>query len=167
MREAIGGTWLMQIIIIFMLTFVAFLALTLNFTKAYKIKNELLTIIEEREGLTGGSKGSIALINNYLEKNGYKVLRACPEGSYGATNLNSTYSTDLELVGSGYREKKYYYCVTKYKAKSTNYDTKVYYRVAISFKFNLPVIGDLFSFEASGNTEDIAIPQDSKTYKSI
>ena len=49
MREAIGGTWLTQLIIIFMLIFVAFLALSLNYTKAFKVKNEILSIIEKRE----------------------------------------------------------------------------------------------------------------------
>ena len=54
------------------LIFVAFLALTLNYTKAFKMKNDIITIIEEREGITnnknGKLNGSISLINNYLEK---------------------------------------------------------------------------------------------------
>ena len=68
MRQAIGTTWIMQLVIIFMLIFVAFLALTINYTKAFKIKNELVTIIEKYEGLnygTSNQSGSIDLINNY------------------------------------------------------------------------------------------------------
>ena len=89
MRESIGGTWLTQLIIVFMLIFVAFLALSLNYAKAFKTKNELITMIEKREGLTGGDDGSISLINNFLSKNGYFILRSCPEGSYGVADLNS------------------------------------------------------------------------------
>ncbi len=157
MREAIGGTWLTQIIIVFMLIFVAFLALTLNYAKAFKMKNDLLTIIEEREGMTisknGTLNGSIGLMNNYLEKNGYTILRACPEGSYGVADLHNE---TLNYIDQGNSAKRYYYCVTKYSAPSTNYRGKVYYQVAISLKFNLPILGDLFTFEVTGNTEDIS-----------
>ncbi len=161
MREAIGGTWLTQIIIIFMLIFVAFLALTLNYTKAFKMKNDIITIIEEREGITnnknGKLNGSISLINNYLEKNGYTLLRACPEGSYGVSDLHSE---AMNYIDKGQNTKRYYYCITKFRAPSTNYKGKVYYQVAISLKFNLPILGDLFTFEVTGNTEDITIPAD-------
>lgn len=161
MREAIGGTWLTQIIIVFMLIFVAFLALTLNYAKAFKMKNDLLTIIEEREGMTisknGTLNGSIGLINNYLEKNGYTILRTCPEGSYGVSDLHSE---AMNYIDVGNNAKRYYYCITKHKAPSTNYRGKVYYQVTISLKFNLPILGDLFTFEVSGNTEDITIPAD-------
>ena len=47
MRQAIGTTWILQLVIIFMLIFVAFLSLSLNYTKAFKIKNEIITTIEK------------------------------------------------------------------------------------------------------------------------
>ena len=66
MRESIGATWILQLVIIFMLIFVAFLALSVNYTKAYKIKNEVVTIIEKYEGVSSKKEGSIEIINNYL-----------------------------------------------------------------------------------------------------
>ena len=47
MRQAIGSTWVLQLVIIFMLIFVAFLALSINYTKAFRVKNELVTMIEK------------------------------------------------------------------------------------------------------------------------
>ncbi len=155
MREAIGGTWLTQLVIGFMLIFVAFLALSLNYTKAFKIKNELLTIIEKKEGLTDGSNGSIAIINNYLKANNYGVTKSCEEGSYGVSDLNS-YSAELVTNTS----KKYYYCVTKIKAPSANNSGKSYYRVGIFFYFNIPVLGDIFKFDVNGETGDVIVPAD-------
>ena len=67
MRQAIGSTWILQLVIVFILIFVAFLALSINYTKAYKIKNELLSIIEKYEGVNSGENGSISIINNYLK----------------------------------------------------------------------------------------------------
>ncbi len=155
MREGIGGIWLTQLIILFMLIFVAFLALSLNYTKAFKIKNELLTIIEKKEGLTSGDNGSIAIINNYLKSNGYFVTKTCPEGSYGVSNLDN--QAVEPAVGNN---KPYYYCVTKVKSPSSNNPNKVYYQVNIFFYFNLPVIGDVFKFNVSGNTGDVINPTD-------
>lgn len=155
MREAIGGTWVTQLVIIFMLLFVGFLALTLNYTKAFKIKNEMLSIIEKQEGVTAGDGGTISIINGYLKANGYSAQKACPEGSYGVTDLNSL---SLEYRTSG--SKKYYYCVSKIEAPSTNHKDKSYYQVNSFFYFNLPLLGDVFVFSVNGSTSDIVNPQD-------
>ena len=155
MREAIGGTWITQLVIVFMLIFVAFLALSLNYTKAFKVRNQLMTIIEQQEGVTSGDDGSIALMNNYLKGNGYGVMRTCALDSYGVTNLNSS---AIELVTND--KKKYYYCIRKIEAPSSNHEGKVYYKVNIFFHFNLPVLGDIFTFSVNGSTGDIVNPAD-------
>ena len=107
MRQAIGSTWIMQLVIIFMLIFVAFLALTINYTKAFKIKNELVTMIEKYEGLSVGKNGSVALINNYLKYNNYTIKSTCEEGEWGAKSLDS------EVLEYSESKEKYYYCVKK------------------------------------------------------
>lgn len=155
MREAIGGTWLTQLIIVFMLIFVAFLALSLNYTKAFKVKNELLSIIEKREGITSGDDGSIAIMNNYLASNNYSVTKSCDVGSYGVTDLNRS---TVELVTNN--GKKYYYCITKINSPSSNNGGKVYYKINTFFYFNLPILGDLFTFDINGTSGDIVNPAD-------
>lgn len=171
MREAIGGTWLTQLVIVFMLIFVAFLALSLNYTKAFKMKNEVLTIIEKYEGLTtsanANEQGSIKIINKYLQNNGYRIMKSCPEGSYGASNLNEE-NPSLKYIVKG-DKNKYYYCVTKMKKKENDKNTKdegkAYYKVNLFLYFNLPVLGDIFTFDINGTTGDIVIPADELRYK--
>lgn len=156
MRQVVGGTWITQLVIVFMLIFVAFLALSINYTKAFQIKNEMLTMIEKREGISTGSDGTIALINNYLTNSGYRVTGTCKEGSYGVTSLDST---SIEKVSN--QGKQYYYCITKVKSPSNkNYGDKVFYKVNIFFYFNLPVIGDIMKFNIDGATIDITKPVD-------
>lgn len=154
MREAIGGTWLTQLVIIFMLIFVAFLALSLNYTKAFKVKNELLTIIEKYEGATDTSNGSIAVINGYLKANNYGTVKGCPTGGYGVPSL------DTPTIKKAEKGQKYYYCISKVKSPTKNNPNKVFYKLNIFFYFNLPVIGDIFKFDVSGTTNDIARPAD-------
>ena len=156
MREAIGTTWTLQLVIIFMLIFVAFLSLSLNYTKAFKIKNELISTIEKFEGLTFSEAvkepGSVRIINNYLLYNNYSSEGACDTGSYGSTNLQST---SLEPVEEG---KKYYYCVKKIDRSNSNLPNRAKYEIKIFFRFRLPVLGDLFTFSSEGKTIDINRP---------
>ena len=49
MREVTGSTWSFQIIIIFILIFACFLSMVLTYSKAYTIKNRMLTIVEKYE----------------------------------------------------------------------------------------------------------------------
>ena len=157
MRQAIGTTWIMQLVIIFMLIFVAFLALTINYTKAFKIKNELVTIIEKYEGLnygTSNQSGSIDLINNYLQYNGYTVMGSCDEGSYGATGLG-----DDAILSNAVKGQKYYYCVEEVSTKGASTPNRARYKIKIFFKFSLPILGDLFTFNIDGTTIDITNPK--------
>ena len=143
MRQTIGGTWLLQLMILFILLFVAFIILTLNYSKTVKIKNEVLSIIEKYEGL---NDRSIGLVNNYLTASNYGVTSACvseeTSGIYGALDLSSS---SLEVARP---DVKYYYCVKKYNGNSTSN----YYQITLFYKFNLPVIGDTSRFSIKGTT---------------
>lgn len=107
MRQSIGATWILQLVIVFMLIFVGFLALSINYTKAFRIKNEVLSIIEKYEGISSGEKGSIAIINNYLRHNNYQTMGTCESGSYGVADLSNN-----TVIATSDRSK-YYYCVKK------------------------------------------------------
>jgi len=154
MRQTIGATWILQLVIIFMLIFVGFLALSINYTKAFKIKNEMLSMIEKYEGVSSGDSGSVALINNYLRYYNYQTMGYCEEGSYGSTNLDSN---ALVLTNSN---TKYYYCVKKKDSSSATYPDRATFTIDTFFKFNLPFLGDLFTFRVSGTTIDINWPND-------
>ncbi len=154
MRQAIGTTWIMQLVIIFMLIFVAFLALTINYTKAFKIKNELITFIEKNEGVSEREGGTLDLIDNYLLYNNYGVAGTCPEGSYGIDNLQSPVLKDTSNGG------RYYYCIEKIPTAGTSTFNRARYRVTVFFHFSLPIIGDIFTFSVDGETVDITNPVD-------
>ena len=92
MREAIGGAMSIQFIIIFLLLVNSYLAFTVNYTKAFRVKNEIISIIEKNEGLTGvgdnqmcgdGTDSATACgqIQTYLNQVGYNTPEFnCPVG---------------------------------------------------------------------------------------
>ena len=50
MREAIGGTWLFGLVITFIVFFASFLAVSINYAKAFDIKNNIVDLIGKYEG---------------------------------------------------------------------------------------------------------------------
>lgn len=145
MRESIGSTWILQLIIVFILLFVGFLTLTLSYSKSYKIKNETMSVIEKYEGLTSDS---VKIINNYLTYNNYNAKGKCEDSSwYGLDDLSVT------TLEAAQPNKKYYYCLKKRISKHK----KHYYEINTFFQFNLPVVGNFTSFTIEGSTADITV----------
>lgn len=160
MKQSMASVWIYMIVITFILMFVAFLTLSLTYSKNYKTKNEIINIIEKYEGI---NKDSVRLINNYLTTIGYSTKHTCPttERWMGATSIESTYTT-LEKTRNGV---KYYYCVNEKNygktvknqknGKAINVKSKKFYQVRIFFRFNLPVMGNVYTFSVDGTTNDI------------
>ena len=156
MRETIGSTWIYQLVILFILIFVSFLILALTYSKSFKTKNEVLNIIEKYEGV---NKDSVAIINNYLTTSGYKTMGGCPDDHDGAYWIASNNLEATSLVKAKTNEK-YYYCLkrknsSKPSTGKTLSSKFVFYEVALFYKFNLPVIGNISTFTVNGVTSDI------------
>lgn len=152
MRESIGSTWVLQLIILFILLFVGFLTLSLNYSKSYKVKNEVMTIIEKYEGLTNDS---VKIINNYLTQSGYKTTGKCgSDGWYGMTDISGANN----VLESATDNDKYYYCIRKKFAKKDYY----YYEIKTFLSFNLPIVGNFAVFTIEGSTADV-VSQDTYT----
>ena len=60
MKDAIGGAMSLQMILIFLILINSYLAFSVNYTKAFRVKNEIRSIIEKHEGLTCEAANDIA-----------------------------------------------------------------------------------------------------------
>ena len=65
MKEAIGGTWIFIIVITLIMFFTAFVSLSTNYTRTYKIKDKIVSIIASKKGV---SKSTIQAINKELRE---------------------------------------------------------------------------------------------------
>lgn len=138
MKESIGSTWSLQIMILFLLIFSAFLIIVLNYSRAYIVKNDVVSIVEKYEGF---SEESVEIVNNYLISKGYKGSGRCPEGWRGVENLKDNV---VENANGG---KEYNYCFVEERK-----DDRYYTRIKVFFKFNLPAIGDILTYGVNGKT---------------
>ena len=152
MKEAIGGLGLFQIVIFFLALFSGYLCLSVNSSKSYKVKDEIINIIEKHNG---ANSTAISEIQNYLTKVGYRSTGNCEndEVGYGASGMAS-YSRDA------------LFCVKEvavHSIDSENIETlqipeRSYYRVRVFFKLDLPVFGDAFAYDLSGDTRILYFP---------
>lgn len=76
MKKSIGGTYVLNLIIVFLLIMFGFLMALFSYTKAYKVSKEVTNIIQNNSGYNDYSKKEI---ENYLKSIGYKIVTvSCP-----------------------------------------------------------------------------------------
>ncbi len=142
MREAVGTSWTFGLIVTFIFLFAAFLILAINYSDSFRLRNEVLTIIEKYEGFTSNAK---EIVDNYLSNEGYSTTGGCPD-DYSGVNFDSK-TVDNNPSGS------YNYCVRLDSVKD-RVDLILFYR------FNLPVIGNIMVFQIDGSTNSVKIDYD-------
>ncbi len=156
MREAIGSTWLIGIVITFIAIFSGFLAYSISYTKAFRVKNEIINIIEKNEGFTsynGGSYGSDTLMNmsdsdlqkeTSTEAKAFRFIKSIGY-DYAKFDSSSRVCEEGTLQTGGY-------CLVKYCP--TNGETsRIYYKVTTYISLSIPIINIGINLPISGETK--------------
>lgn len=155
MREAFGGSWLLGFVVLFIVLFSAYLAVSVNYTKAFKAKNKIINIIEQNEGFTTtkcktnkaddclkNSKSTEDKIYAYLKESGFLINdlndKVCPK--------------DYNLIKNGG------YCVQSICTSQGSY-----YRVITFIKIELPIVWQTFTVPIKGETKVLFYTKDDIT----
>lgn len=159
MREAIGGTWLFNLVIFFVLLFTGYMCLSINYSKAFSVKDKIITEIERNGGIKDISNAdkkdkTINNIAKYLQEVGYRTTGNCNGYDYGCNREGICTS-----IASG-SNSNYSYCLKEIKASDTYTNAKDgefifvnYYKVKVFYQLDLPVIRQLFNFSIKGDTK--------------
>ena len=82
MRDSVGGTFMIYLFLIFLAIYITFIAVAFNYARAFRVKNKVIDIIEQNEGMEDSdfsnlsgtnSVGVAGQINDYLKKVSYNV----------------------------------------------------------------------------------------------
>ncbi len=89
MRDAFGGAFMIRLLIVFIVIYVGFTAIALNYAKAFKVKNKVITYIEENEitDIRNMSAEAYNNMNTYFQEElvegmNYKYGIKCPNDKY-------------------------------------------------------------------------------------
>lgn len=172
MRDAIGSSLLLNIAIVVIGVISAFLIGSIAYSKAYKVKNRIISVIEKYEGKCEFSDEDDCYkdIESQLTDMGYSsnIGADCPDDEVIETDMTNLKDKGIlkiervypETVGStGHR-----YCVYKYtlcnvtQTGSTSYicygsNENYYYKVFTFMHFDIPVIGNALEFNVSGESK--------------
>ena len=137
MKEAIGNSFLTTIALVFSFLIMAMLVGSLSYSKTYKAKNKIVSIIEKYNDYTSATQADI---DTDLKKLGYKInttSRRCGEQE-GMTLVHDT------------SEGSYDYCL--YRVKTS----RGYYFHAVTYlHFDIPMVGQYLTFQVRGDSRTI------------
>lgn len=156
MREAVGSYWLTIIVITFIVLFTGYLCLSINLNKSYKVKNEIINIIQKNNGL---SNDAMQQISDYLARVGYRTNGRCYD-----------YETPINSKGQVSSNRNGFYCVnemiTSYETDSEyvkeQFPKSAYYQIRVFFSVDLPIVRNVFTFGIKGSTKKLFYPETMK-----
>lgn len=165
MREAIGGTWLFQIVIVFILLFTGYMCLSINHSKAYNVKSEILDIIERYNGIDlssdmNGEDGALTEIVENMQLNSYRTTGKCPTDLKDADNNVVGHYVGFNREGR-FDQTNPTICIAKVDVGSIDNTNQIvqelpsmsYYRIVVFYQLDLPVFQNVFLFSLKGDTK--------------
>ena len=165
MKEALSVTTIFQIVILFILLFTAIMALTINNSNAFGMKDEIISYIEANNGnyLNEDKSGLNEELVEKLANASYRTTGKCEDDEdtkgYSRTGEELTSNENASI------------CIKKIKATdevdnflSEELDGMVatddfvkgtYYQITVFFQLDLPVVKQIYNFQSKGETKII------------
>ena len=159
MKESVGILSLTNIVILFILVFTGYLCITLNQTKAYNVKNQIISIIQKYNGI---DSNAVKEIQEYMSEVGYRSSGRCnSEEASSITNYAITQRDGLAVNGTSGM-----ICIAKHSVNDNMPDPNgqfpkaAYYDIKVFFALDMPVINNVFNFNLKGSTRIIYCPKE-------
>ena len=145
MRDAFGGVTNIVIIVVFLALVSGFLAFNVNYTKAFRVKNKIISTFEQYEGnCDNPSDDCNTEIKAYMNSLGYN-----------APNFSLTSDGYTCHQGMGYCYKR----VDINNASDTK--QKAYFKIVTQININIPIINKILPglkiFQVAGDTMPIVV----------
>lgn len=174
MKEAIGGTWLFQLVIFFVLLFVGFVCLSINYTRAFDVKDKIINEVERNGGFKESENFTddyvLNTISEYMKKVGYRSVGPCSSDEFdvGCDRNGKCVKPN--------KSTKYSYCLKEIKYDNSADDKELqgigkglygdhqvkneffylsYYRVRVFYTLDLPIMNQFFTFNINGDTKTL------------
>ncbi len=144
MRDAYGGIINIVIVVVFLVIVSSYLAFNVNYTKAFRLKNKIISVLEEYEGKGYESESAVARkkIKEYAQQIGYS-------------------NNNIKVDGEGWKCDSVGYCIKKHENSSKEGVEKrdtCYFEVVTQINISLPIINNIMGlriFQVTGSTKTI------------
>lgn len=121
MRDAFGGAFSIRLMLIFLMLYVSFICVAINYARAFRVKNRIINIIEQNEGVDprGNTdeqiKAALREAGYYVDESEVERVKcdSCTFNSPGYS-YKKIKSADFVPEGSSSRSYDAYYYVETY-----------------------------------------------------
>ena len=135
MKESFSTTFMFAMVMIIIVVFVAFMSITLNFARAFRVKNGVIDIIEQHEGIYIKDDVNVYdKISNYISEMGY----SCKSTSF--SSVVDYVINDENGAIDGYGDVD-------------TFDGKKIYNVQVCVTWNIPILNVNDDWKFTGKTE--------------
>lgn len=144
MRDAMGGSVALVIIVVFIVIALGYMAFNVNYTKAFRMKNKIISVYEDYDGECNSECRSA--IKEYSKTIGYSTGNnmSCPSGFRNSDDLYC------------YKELKYVNRTDDRSSLIDDMKDKRYFRIITKINIEIPIINnilDLKIFYITGDTK--------------
>lgn len=166
MRQAMGATWVLGIMMSFIILFTAYISVAINLAKSFQVKNNIVSMVELNEGYEEGDTAFINKVEDYLDHEGYFnhglindrqkfncVVDGNPACSISCLIRNSANQCEVWIQKSVEPIKQNNR--SDGQVDPTGTDSKTVYRITTFYKLDVPVIDLAVQFPISSDTRPI------------
>lgn len=162
MKETISITTIFQIVILFVLLFTAIMALTINNSNAFGVKDQLVNYIEVNNGDIFDDNGNLKEdIVNIINETSYRTTGKCDEDYAGYSRTGELLGTDqkasvcIRVVEATKGVDRYLGEIFDDKVAQEDFMEGKYYQIAVFFQLDLPVVKQVYDFKSKAETKMI------------
>lgn len=162
MKETISITTIFQIVILFILLFTAIMALTINNSNAFGVKDQLVNYIEVNNGDIFDDNGNLKEdIVNIINETSYRTTGKCDEDYEGYSRTGELLETDqkasvcIRVVEATKGVDDYLNKIFEDKVAQEDFMEGKYYQIAVFFQLDLPVVKQVYDFKSKAETKMI------------
>ena len=134
MKDAVGGSLLLNMVVVFTSIVILFFVGILAYSKAFKIKNKIIEVVEKYETY---DENVVSELSDELQRDGYIVATE--------DQIRNKCGNDSLSIEEG---AGHLYCIY-YDSTQEGY----LYKVVTYTKFESPLIGDIFMIPVKGETK--------------
>lgn len=135
MRDAFGGTFMIKLFLVFIVFYVTFMTIAVNYAKVFRVKNNVINILEQSQF-------------NYDNESDWNDIVTDRIDSYlsgAAYNYGSNVSVKNNCISQGGRLSNNGVCITKLSDS--------YYRATVYLVVSFPLFNLSFAIPISSETE--------------
>lgn len=162
MRDALGGTVTLVIIVFFIVVALGYAAFNVNYTKAFRMKDRIIATYEDYNG--NCTSECVSAIEEYANEIGYRPYTLqCPssDDSTNSWRIMGDYQLYcVQAISVSGNSNSTDFDIIKGKEQSSDMKKRQYYRIITKINLQIPIISNILDFRflyISGDTKTFEV----------